>query len=93
MTLEKRNLSPADAAREARKLFANLTFVDLTAEKTLEAVDLIGKRTDVAGIAVHDFMHARAAEVFKAESIVTLNLKEFSRFTQLPLEVPTRALA
>ena len=87
-SLVKRNLSPADAAQEARKIFRNLTFCDLTTEQIWDAIDFIGKRSGLAGVAVHDFMHVRAAELHRAESIVTLNAADFARMTLLPLERP-----
>ena len=86
--LEKRALSPATAAAEARRLFANLEFKELTGAQTLDAVAAGAKVQDVKGPAVHDFMHVRAAEFHKATSIVTLNVKEFSKFTKLRLELP-----
>jgi hypothetical protein len=88
-TLVKQNLPPGVAALEARRIFQNLIFCDLTGEQILEATDLLGKRTDIAGVAIHDFMHARAAELNSAECIVTINSSDFSRMTQLPLETPT----
>jgi hypothetical protein len=36
--LVKQNLSPADAAQEAQRLFSGLTFRDLSGEQTLETV-------------------------------------------------------
>ena len=86
--LEKRALSPATAATEARRLFANLQFKELTGAQTLDALEAGTKIQDVKGPAVHDFMHVCAAEFHKATSIVTLNLKEFSRMTKLRLELP-----
>lgn len=89
-TLVKRNLSAADGAKEARRVFANFVFHELTPEDMLRTIDSIGSRADIAGVAVHDFIHARVAELYKAESIVTINARDFSRMTQLPLETPTK---
>jgi hypothetical protein len=86
--LEKRALSPATAAAEARRLFANLQFKELTGAQTLDAVQAGAKIQDVKGPAVHDFMHVRTAEFHKATSIVTLNVREFSKMTKLRLELP-----
>ena len=84
----KRNLSPADAAEEARRLFARLTFRDLSGPQTLDAVALAATKEGVRGGNFHDFLHARTAETFGAESIVTLNLRDFRMMTDLPLELP-----
>ena len=84
----KRNLSPADAAEEARRLFARLTFRDLTGSQTLDAAALAATKEGVRGGNFHDFLHARTAETFGAESIVTLNLRDFKMMTDLPLELP-----
>jgi predicted nucleic acid-binding protein len=84
----KRNLSPADAAQEARRLFARLTFRDLSGPQTLDAAALAATKEGVRGGNFHDFLHARTAETFGAESIVTLNLHDFRKMTDLPLELP-----
>ena len=86
--LVKRNLSPADAAGEARRLFAHLTFRDLSGPQTLEAAAIAASKEGVRGGNFHDFLHARTAELFGAESIVTLNLRDYRRMTDLPLELP-----
>jgi catalase (peroxidase I) len=91
-TLIKRNLSPVDAAKEARRMFANLRFEDLTSEQTLAAMGAAAKICGVKGAAIHNFMHARTAELKKAQSIVTLNHADFSRMTKLPLELPVKNL-
>jgi predicted nucleic acid-binding protein len=84
----KRNLSPADAAEEARRLFARLTFRDLSGSQTLDAAALAATKEGVRGGNFHDFLHARTAETFGAESIVTLNLRDFRMMTDLPLALP-----
>ena len=89
--LVKRNLSPADAAREAQQLFARLTFRDLSATQTLEAASLAAARGGIRGGNFHDFVHARIAEAFGAESIVTLNLRDYGMMTNLPLELPMKS--
>ncbi|GAB4181324.1 MAG: hypothetical protein Fur0032_22350 [Terrimicrobiaceae bacterium] len=88
--LVKQNLSPTDAANEAVRLFSRLSFHDLTGSQTLEAAIEASKRPGVQGGSFHDFLHARTAEVFGAESIVTLNLEDFRRMTTLPIEAPMR---
>ena len=85
--LVKHNLSPADAAGEAQQLFAQLTFRDLTGAQTLEAARLAATKRGVRGGNFHDFVHARTAEVFGAECIVTLNLRDYGLMTDLPLEL------
>ena len=84
----KRNLSPADAATEAQRLFASLTFRDLSGEQTLEAAMMAAARKGMRGRNFHDFLHARTAEVHAAGSIVTLNMRDYALMTDLPLESP-----
>ncbi len=86
--LVKHNLSPADAAGEAQQLFAQLTFRDLTGAQTLEAARLAATKRGVRGGNFHDLVHARTAEVFGAECIVTLNPRDYGMMTDLPLELP-----
>ena len=86
--LVKRNLSPADAAGEARRLFAHLTFRDLSGPQALEAAAIAASKGGIRGGNFHDFLHARTAENFGAESIVTLNLRDYRMMTDLPLELP-----
>lgn len=88
--LVKRNLSPADAACEAQRLFARLTFHDLSGPQTLEAAAIAATKDGVRGGNFHDFLHARAAETFGAASIVTLNTRDYRMMTDLPLELPVR---
>ncbi len=85
---EKRALSPAAAAREAKKVFANLKFEDLSGKAVFEAIDAAAKIPNVKGSAIHDFLHVRVAELNHAKSIVTLNFDDFSRMTKLPLRHP-----
>jgi hypothetical protein len=86
----KRNLSPADASREAQRLFALFTFRDLTGAQILEAAGLASAKEGIRGGNFHDFVHARTAEIFGAECIVTLNLRDYSMMTHLPLELPLK---
>lgn len=88
--LIKRNLSPADAAREARRLFAHLTFRDLSGLQTLEDAVSAATKEGVRGGNFHDFLHARTAENFGAGSIVTLNTRDYRMMTDLPLELPAQ---
>ena len=90
--LVKRNLSPADAAREVRRLFARLRFQDLSGPEMLEAADHAARLPDVRGNSFHDFIHARTAEASGAKSIVTLNLRDYARMTKLPLETPAQGM-
>jgi predicted nucleic acid-binding protein len=87
----KRNLSPADASREGQRLFALLTFRDLTGPQILEAAGLAAAKERIRGGNFHDFVHARTAEIFGAECIVTLNLRDYSMMTDLPLELPLKS--
>ena len=84
----KRNLSPRDAALEAERLFARLTFHDLSGPQTLEAAGIAATKEGIRGGNFHDFLHARTAESFGAECIVTLNLRDYQMMTHLPLELP-----
>ena len=86
--LVKRNLSPTDAAREAQRVFARLVFRDLSGPQTLEAAVLASAREGIRGSNFHDFLHARTAEAFGAVSIVTLNMPDFRKMTNLQLEHP-----
>jgi len=90
--LVKKNLSPKDAAHEIRRLCANLTFCDLSGQQVLEAADRAAGLPGVQGNSFHDFLHARTAELHHAQSIVTLNLGDYSRMTKLPLETPLKGM-
>lgn len=89
--LVKRNLSPADAAAEAKRLFAHLIFRDLSGEQTLAAAELAATKKGVRGGNFHDFVHAHTAELFGAECIVTLNIRDYGMMTDLPLELPLKS--
>ena len=86
--LVKRNLPPIDAAHEAQRVFAAMVFKDLTGTQTLEAAVFASEREGIRGSNFHDFLHARTAEAFGASSIVTLNMADFRKMTNLPLEYP-----
>ena len=86
----KRNLSPTDAAREAQRLFSRLVFRDLSGPQALEAAVLASTREGIRGSNFHDFLHARTAEAFGATSLVTLNLVDFRKMTNLQLEHPVQ---
>ena len=90
--LVKKNLSPHDAAREIRGLVANLTFRDLTAEEVLASTEEAANVSGIQGNSFHDFLHVRAAEIYRAKSIVTLNFGDYARMTQLPLEAPRKGM-
>lgn len=89
--LIKRNLSPADAAREARQLFSRMIFRDLSGPQTLEAAAMAASKEGIRGGNFHDYLHARTAEMFGAERIVTLNMRDYAMMTNLPLELPVRS--
>jgi predicted nucleic acid-binding protein len=86
--LVKRNLSPTDAAGEAQRVFSGLVFRDLSGPQTLEAAVLASARDGIRGSNFHDFLHARTAEAFGATTIVTFNMADFRKMTNLPLEHP-----
>jgi len=90
-SMVKKNLTPEDAAGEAKRMFSRLTFRDLTGEQTLEATGLAGLREGIRGSNFHDFLHAQTAETFGATCIVTLNIADFQRMTDLPLELPVKS--
>jgi hypothetical protein len=88
MTTLLQNLSPAYAAHEAQRLFSGLIFRDLFDEQTLEAGTLAAERQGVRGSNFHDFLHVRAAEIFGATCIITLNIADFRMMIDLPFELP-----
>ena len=88
--LVKQNLSPTDATSEAQRVFARLVFRDLSGPQTLEAAVLASTREGIRGSNFHDFLHARTVEAFGATSIVTLNLVDFRKMTNLQLEHPVQ---
>ena len=88
--LAKRNLSPSVAAREAQRVFSKLVFRDLSGQQTLEAAALAATREGIRGSNFHDFLHACTAEAFGATSIMTLNLADFRKMTNLQLEHPVQ---
>jgi hypothetical protein len=88
---EKRALTPATAAREARALFKSLTFVELEAGQVFDALDALAKIPGLKASAVHDFLHIRAAELNHATAAVTLNQEEWGKMTGLRLELPRKA--
>jgi hypothetical protein len=85
----KKALSPTAAAKAAKETFAGLEFIDLTGPQALEAVEDSVKTKDVSGKHIHDWMHCKAAEKCRADRIMTVNLKDFSRMTKLRLEAPS----
>jgi hypothetical protein len=85
----KKALSPTGAAKATRETFSNLGFFDLTGLQTIDAVEASAKVRDIIGRNIHDWIHCKAAEQWGAESIATVNLKDFSRMTKLPLEMPS----
>ena len=87
----KRNLSPADAAKEAKQLFAQLVFRELSGQQTLEAAEAAASKPGIRGGNFHDFLHARTAEIFGAACIVTLNMRDYGMMTNLPLELPLKS--
>ena len=85
----KKALSPVGAAKATRETFSGLDFFDLNGMQTIEAVGDSAKVRDIIGRNIHDWMHCKAAEQCGAERILTVNMKDFSRMTRLPLEAPS----
>ena len=85
----KKALSPAGAAKATRDTFSNLGFYDLTGPQTIGAVEASAKVRDIIGRNIHDWLHCKAAEQCGAEKIFTVNMKDFSRMTTLPLAIPS----
>ena len=56
----------------------------------IEAVASAAAKQGVRGGNFHDFLHARTAETFGAERIVTLNMRDYAMMTDLPLELPAK---
>ena len=84
----KRVRSSPQEAMEAASVFDKLTFVDLSGEEVLAALRHSADRRIVEGAAVHDYLHCLAAEKAGADKIITGNLRDFSRLTELPIGSP-----
>jgi predicted nucleic acid-binding protein len=76
--------SPADAAAVIAALKSDLTFVDLTADETLDAINQASS-LGIRGARIHDLMHAWAAKKWQAEVLLTLDKSGFST-----LKVPVK---
>jgi len=74
-----------DATRIAQDLAADLEFVELDANETLQALSAC-REHGVRGGLVHDFLHAQAAAKARAPRIFTLNESDF-RHLRLTLEI------
>ena len=79
--------SPNDAAALIENLSQNLDFVELSADDALSAVKDAGKQ-GVRGARIHDLMHAVAAEKYRADTLMTVDLAGFST---LKISVPVKA--
>jgi predicted nucleic acid-binding protein len=75
-----------DAARVVKHLAANLTFVEISADETLRALQQARKK-GVRGGRIHDFLHAAAAEKAGADRILTLDRQDFSELTDVEIEI------
>jgi len=69
-------LTPSDAAQWLREFAAKVTFVELTAAETLDALDRAEQRS-VQGGRVYDYGHSLAAEKADAEVLLTRNIADF----------------
>ena len=85
-----RHLPRFDAGEVAgmlRQRAATMTLVDLPPAVVLDALDK-ARRRGVRGGAVHDYLHAVAAELHGAARILTLNIGDFRAVTRLPVAAP-----
>lgn len=76
-----------DAWRLLQALAGRLRLVELTGAETLAALAQ-ARRRGVRGGAVHDYLHAVAAEQHGAARIATENLADFTALTRLPCFSP-----
>ncbi|MGH7940001.1 MAG: type II toxin-antitoxin system VapC family toxin [Limisphaerales bacterium] len=76
--------SPADAAAMIADLKTDMTFVDLTADEMLDAINRASS-LGVRGARIHDLMHAWAAKKWQADVLLTLDRSGFST-----LKVPVK---
>ena len=84
--LEKFYFTAQEADDLVGEMFAKLEFVDLTADEVRQAIHRSQTISNLAGKKIHDFMHVAAAEKAKVDRIVTLNLRDFTGMTAIPLE-------
>lgn len=74
----KAPVPPKDAAAAIRETFAKMRYRDVKASEAIDA--LAGSvRANIQGRSIHDWMHCQAAELAKCDTLVTLNLKDFTR--------------
>jgi predicted nucleic acid-binding protein len=73
-----------DAAATISNLAKDLDFVDLTAQEVLTSLQK-AKKLGVRGGRVHDYMHAVAADTSGAQNLITLDINDFDRLTELPI--------
>ena len=64
-----------------------MTIVSLARDETMEAL-LQTRKRGIRGGAIHDFLHAYAAEVNGCERLVTGNISDFQRVTKLNVVAP-----
>jgi predicted nucleic acid-binding protein len=80
-------LAPNDAARAIAERAVQMEIVSLSGEQILTALKRAQKKA-VRGGAIHDFLHATAAELNGADRIYTLNLKDFRPVTSVTVRAP-----
>jgi predicted nucleic acid-binding protein len=68
---------PADAAKMAADLAADLDFVELSADDTVSALKKASS-LGVRGARIHDLMHAMAAIKYRADELLTLDDSGFA---------------
>lgn len=82
-----RRIPAEDAADVLRKFSKEMTIISLDNEETLDALRQAKKR-GVRGGAVHDFLHAYAAELHGCKKIFTGNVSDFVAVTDLEVAQP-----
>ncbi len=69
--------SPENAAKLIHDLASSLDFIELSKSDALAATK-DAQRLDVRGARIHDLMHARAAQRFGADVLMTLDVAGFT---------------
>jgi len=79
-----RRIDATEAATVLQKFSDKMTVVSLNARETLDALNQAKKR-GVRGGAIHDFLHAYAAELHDCKKIYTGNAGDFAAVTKLEI--------
>ena len=78
---------PRDASKTIRELAEQMTIVSLSSTESLKALAQAHAR-GVRGGAIHDFLHACAAEWHGCKQIITLNTSDFRAVSDLRAVAP-----